>query len=410
MIKPVPKNQDGKLYQDMPNKGSLVLVRRKGKIHSCYIVDNKLLHLTTDETVGQIEGMICIAKVIDIVKNINAAFLRIKGERKCFISLNDLNAGRNLTRPGQTFAQGDNVLVQISKEASKGKEASATTAIKLEGKNCIVTTGTKALLFSQKISDEKKKMLAKEFAERDFQCPENLRIVVRTEVQSAEAVIAEANNLCEQLNKYYELANYRSDYSVLKERTPNYLEYIKTIDEKSCAKILTEDKELYDNIQKYITEVRPELSDKLHLYEDCLVPLNVLYGLEGKFSEIVSDKVWLKSGGFLYIEPTQAMTVIDVNTGKYDKKTGDEDTYFNINLEAAEEIATQIFLRNLTGIIVVDFINMTKKENKDALLDALSSFLRKNANPGRVFGFTRLGLVEITRRKTDKSIYEQISV
>jgi ribonuclease G len=147
------------------------------------------------------------------------------------------------------------------------------------------------------------------------------------------------------------------------------------------------------------------MREKLHFYEDCLVPLNVLYGLEGKLSESLSDKVWLKCGGFLYVEPTQALTVIDVNSGKYDKKSDREETYFRVNMEAAEEIATQIFVRNLTGIIVVDFINMEQKEHKDILLKAFTEFLQKDANPCRVLGFTRLGLVEITRKKTDKTIY-----
>ncbi len=414
MIKPAPKNQDGKLYQDMPNKASFVLVRRKGKIHGCLIRDNKLLRLTTDEENGRMEGMICIAKVMDIVPNINAAFLRISGERKCFIKLEDLQTGHNLTRPGMNFAQGDNVLVQIVKEPSKGKEASATCNIRMEGRLCVAAFGTSELLYSHKIDVNRKKVLEKQIKETGFKPLDGIQVIVRTEAGnekiSAADILKEAEELSTKLKDLLDKASHRSDYSVLCSVTPKYHEFICSMNENTCEKILTDDKALYEDMKIFLEEKRPDLASKLHLYEDCLVPLNVLYGLEGKLSEALADKVWLKCGGFLYIEPTQALTVIDVNSGKYDKKSDREETYFRVNMEAAEEIATQIFLRNLTGIIVVDFINMNCKENKDELLKSLSDFLQKDTNPARVFGFTRLGLVEITRKKCDKTIYEQILV
>ena len=417
MIKPAAKNQDGKLYQDMPNRGSLVLVRRKGKIHGCFIRGNRLLKLTTDDEKERMEGMICIAKVMDIVQNINAAFLRISGERKCFIKLDDLQNGYNLSRPGKAFAQGDNCLVQITKEPSKGKEASATCAIRLEGKYCVVSLGKTALLFSHKITSESRTKLENELKNVGFTPAEGIQIIIRTEAAkedvSIKEITDEAEFLCNSLNDMLEKAAHRSDYSVISGIIPKYQELISsfiTKDNVLFEKILTDDKEIYEETKTFIRQIHPEVLSMLHLYEDCLVPLNVLYGLEGKLTEATADKVWLKNGGFLYIEQTQAMTVIDVNTGKYDKKSNREETYFKVNMEAAEEIALQIFLRNLTGIIIVDFINMSKKENRDALLELLTNVLQKDTNPARVLGFTRLGLVEITRKKTDKTIYEQILV
>ena len=417
MIKPSLKNQDGKLYQDMPDKASFVLVRRKGKIHGCFIQNNKLMRLTTDEENGRMEGMICIAKVMDIVPNINAAFLRVHGERKCFIKLDDLQNGYNLSRPGKNFAQGDNVLVEITKEPSKGKEASATCNIRLEGKFCVASFGSGNILYSHKITSERRDKLKKELSDIGFTPQSGIQIIVRTEADNpnmtADEIIKEANKLSAQLIEFLEKAKHRSDYSVIRGVTPKYLEFIQSISEKKnilLDKILTDDKAIYEDAKQYLAEQLPEMAETLHFYVDCLVPLNVLYGLEGKLSEALSDKVWLKCGGFLYIEPTQALTVIDVNSGKYDKKSDREETYFQVNMEAAEEIATQIFVRNLTGIIVVDFINMAQKEHKDKLLKALTEFLQKDDNPCKVLGFTRLGLVEITRKKTDKTIYEQILV
>ncbi len=417
MIKPAPQNQDGKLYQDMPNKASFVLVRRKGKIHGCFIRNNKLLRLTTDEESGRMEGMICIAKVMDIVPNINAAFLRVHGERKCFIKLDDLQNGYNLTRPGQNFAQGDNVLVKITKEASKGKEASATSDIRMEGKLCVVSFGSTGVLFSHKITTKRRDILKQELSNAGFIPQNGIQIIIRTEAEdnnvSSDEIIKEADVLSNHLNEILEKAKHRSDYSIILGVMPKHLELIQSISDNNdivLDKILTDDKEIFEQTKLYLTERLPKMTEKLHFYEDSLVSLNVLYGLEGKLSEALSDKVWLKCGGFLYIEPTQALTVIDVNSGKYDKKSDREETYFRVNTEAAEEIATQIFVRNLTGIIVIDFINMEQKEHRDELLKALTVFLQKDVNPGRVLGFTRLGLVEITRKKTDKTIYEQILV
>lgn len=417
MIKPSPKNQDGKLYQDMPDKASFVLVRRKGKIHGCFIQNNKLMRLTTDNENGRMEGMICIAKVIDIVPNINAAFLRVHGERKCFIKLDDLQNGYNLTRPGKDFTQGDNVLVEISKEPSKGKEASATCNIRLEGKFCVASFGSGNILYSHKITSERRDALKQELSKAGYIPQNGIQIIIRTEANNtsvtADEITKEAVVLGTQLMEFLEKAKHRSDYSVIRGVTPKYLEFIQSISEKKdilLDKILTDDKAIYEDAKQFLAQQLPEMAEKLHFYEDCLVPLNVLYGLEGKLSEALSDKVWLKCGGFLYIEPTQALTVIDVNSGKYDKKSDREETYFQVNMEAAEEIATQIFVRNLTGIIVVDFINMAQKEHRDKLLKALTEFLQKDDNPCKVLGFTRLGLVEITRKKTDKTIYEQILV
>ena len=152
----------------------------------------------------------------------------------------------------------------------------------------------------------------------------------------------------------------------------------------------------------------PELRGDCLKYSDQLVSLGALFGVEKKLSEALSSKVWLDNGGFLYIEPTQAMTVIDVNSGKYDRNLTSEETYFQINLSAASEIVRQIALRNLSGIIIVDFISMKNKENNKKLLEKMSELFQNDTNSARIIDITKLGLVEITRKKTGKTIYEQI--
>lgn len=150
--------------------------------------------------------------------------------------------------------------------------------------------------------------------------------------------------------------------------------------------------------------------EKLRLYKDTQISLNRLYSLETKLSKALKERVWLKSGGYLVIQPTEALTVIDVNTGKaISGKKPTEETFFNINLEAAEEIAKQLRLRNLSGIIIIDFIDMQKDRNKELLISCLSKWIEKDPVKTVFVDMTRLNLVEITRQKVRKPLHEQIS-
>ena len=153
----------------------------------------------------------------------------------------------------------------------------------------------------------------------------------------------------------------------------------------------------------------PEALPALRLYQDSAVSLPNLYGLPAKIREACGKRVWLKSGGYLVIEPTEALTVIDVNSGKYTGKKGARDTFRLINREAALEIARQLRLRNLSGIVLVDFISMEKKEDEKELLQLLSTELKNDPVKAVLVDMTPLGLVEITRKKVRRSIYEQLS-
>ena len=144
------------------------------------------------------------------------------------------------------------------------------------------------------------------------------------------------------------------------------------------------------------------------LYEDKLLPLIKLYRLEQVLKEATQERVWLKSGAYLVIQPTEALTVIDVNTGKYEGRKNQQDTFLKINLEAAGEIAYQLRLRNLSGIIIVDFINMASGEYKETLLEELEKDLCNDPLKATLIGMTPLNLVEITRKKIRKPLREQM--
>ncbi len=410
MIKPTLKNQDGAEIGKDLNENTFLVIRRKGMVHGMLLEKGKLMRVSADDYCGNLKGMICIAKVIDVVKNIDAIFVRLPDKSKCFVSFSDCREALNLSA-NRFPRQGDNLLLQVTKDAAKGKEASGTMAVKLSGIYCVVTTGCGDILFSHKIANAKKEELSV-FAKtlKDI-VPDNMNVIFRTaisELSDLEFCRKEALELIESFSELISKAKTRKEYSVLKKPLKQYEELLLEVSNRNELRILVEDELLYEQLSGFVSENIPEHSSKCKKYSDKMVSLSALFGVEKKLSEALNTKVWLDSGAFLYIEPTQAMTVIDVNSGKYDRNLISEESYFQINAEAAREIARQILLRNLSGIIIIDFISMKKRENNEKLMKILSELFQNDSNSARIIDITKLGLVEITRKKTGKTLFEQI--
>ena len=188
---------------------------------------------------------------------------------------------------------------------------------------------------------------------------------------------------------------------------PEYLRLIKGSYSGEIHEIITDNHEIYKEIRQYIH--RMSMNEiRLTFYQDDLLPLYKLYGLESVMKNILSKNVWLKSGAYLVIEPTEAMVVIDVNTGKCIKGRKQDDTIFKVNMEAAKEIAAQLRLRNLSGIIIIDFINMDSEEQKRELVEELKQQIYKDKIKTSFVEMTKLDLVVLTRKKTEAPVYEQL--
>ena len=170
---------------------------------------------------------------------------------------------------------------------------------------------------------------------------------------------------------------------------------------------MTDDREIYTQICGEHTREK-DGKVPVRFYEDKLLPLSKLYRLEKSLEEALDRKVWLRSGGFLIIEQTEAFVSIDVNSGKFSDKKNTRETFRKINLEAAREIAFQLRLRNLSGIILIDFINMEEEEDKKELLRLLQSYLKKDPVKAAVVDMTPLNIVEVTRKKVEKSLEEEM--
>ena len=173
------------------------------------------------------------------------------------------------------------------------------------------------------------------------------------------------------------------------------------------GEVITDNKEFYEHLTAYCASNEKFQKINIRFYQDDQMPLSILYSIEKKMETALANRVWLKSGGNLVIETTEALTVIDVNTGKCEVKKGSEEVYYKINLEAACEIALQLRLRNLSGIIIVDFISMESAADEKELLAYLRTLVKYDKVQTTIVDITPLGLVEITRKKRNKSLREQ---
>ena len=240
----------------------------------------------------------------------------------------------------------------------------------------------------------------------------HFNIIVRTNAEDApeEPVTAEVSRIVTTMCDILKDAVTRKGLTRMYSPEESCLEDVQNMRATNLEKIITDIPEVYDSVRRYLGENEPGEAAKLEFYDDMQLPLNKLYSVESQISTALNKRVWLPSGGYLVIEPTEALTVIDVNSGKFtgNRKLKD-NTYLKINMEAAVEIGRQLMLRNLSGIIVVDFINLNTFEEKKELMSYLADILKADTVPTSVVDMTRLGLVEITRKKIRKPLHEVIA-
>ncbi|WP_077610861.1 Rne/Rng family ribonuclease [Clostridium sp. Marseille-P2415] len=355
-------------------------------------------------------GNIYIGKVSNIVKNINAAFVDIGNGQTGYLSLNDAGIHYADDRPYDgKLRQGDEIVVQVEREAVKTKAPVLTGNLNITGRYFVLTTGKKQIGFSSKITDQDWKREMKSYLESVKE--DGFGMIVRTNAPNGtmEELELELELLKDSLKKILDSAKHRTCYSLLYSSAPSYLTGLRDSLKSSLEAVITDEPDIYEAIRAYLTRYQPEDSELLTWYEDELLPLGKLYRIEKTMEEALGKRVWLKSGGYLVIEPTEALAVIDVNTGKYSGKKALRDTIMKVNLEAAGEIGHQLRLRNLSGIIIIDFIDMETEEDRRILVERLEEILSGDPVKTTVVEITKLNLVEVTRKKIRKPLYEQAS-
>lgn len=394
---------------ELEKNSKLVITKEEGRILTALLQDGKPVefHLEPEEE-DSLLGNIYIGKVQNIVKNIQAAFIEIKSGLPCYYSLEE-NVKPSYTSKmnSSRLVAGDELLVQVSRENMKTKAPTVTSNLSFTGKYLVLTSGNTRIGVSGKLTPFQKKelkTLLEEYRSDDYGW------IIRTNASqvTAEELRLEAVQLVQQYENLMERAKFRTCYSCLYQTPKSYLTKLRDTYSGRLDAILTDDRELYESMEEFLMEYQRGDLKKLAFYEDSLLPLGKLYNLDQALKDALKERVWLKSGAYLIIQPTEALTSIDVNTGKYDGHKALEATFLKINLEAAREIARQLRLRNISGIIIVDFINMKSPDSKKQLMDEFQAYLSKDPIKASLVDMTALELVEVTRKKVKKSLAEQV--
>lgn len=374
----------------------IFIERQKQILRIAIKEDNKLKECFIEEEIDEpMPGQIYKGKVQNIVPAIKSAFIDIGYEKNCYMYLDSKFNNTKLKK-------NEDIIVEVMKEDIGNKGAKVTNAFSIAGRYVVLETLHKDVKFSKKLYEEEIKSHIKE----NINKPEDVGITVRTNAASASI-----EHINEEIDKLYEIYK-----SILKDSRYSLKPKLLYSDEgiidrilrdnldENTHKIVVDNKKDYDYINEFIKN-QTDIKTSIEIYEAARTLLS-FEGIEKEIEKLRNNKVFLKCGGYIIIDKTEAMYVIDVNSGKNIKNNSMRDTVLKTNLEAAEEIARQIILRNLSGIILVDFIDMDNQEDKVAVMQALTTGFEKDKNKTVIYPFTELNLVQIARRRRGKTIYE----
>jgi ribonuclease E len=343
-----------------------------------------------------------------IEPSLQAVFVDYGSPRNGFLSINDVHPSyfpesfegtRRRPRIQDVFKKDDHVLVQVNKEERDTKGASLTTNISLAGRYLVLMPGTDLYGVSRKIEDEKERQKLKEIV-KQFKLPENMGFIIRTAGMGRTK--AELSRDLDYLLKLWQ--SIEKNVSAQEAPALLYKEHdivIRAIREHfspDISEILVDDKEVHKKVRDFFHQVMPRYENLVRLYQEKR-PLFNKYQLEEQVEQVYRRKIRLKSGGHILIEPTEAMVTVDVNSGSATKEKGIEDTAFRVNMEAVPEIARQLRLRDLGGIIVIDFIDMSQKHHKQEVEKEMKAVLRDDRAKTKMLRISGLGLLELTRQR-----------
>jgi len=354
--------------------------------------DTLMEYYEFSENDREILGDIRLGQVREVVPGINAVFMNVGENRPGFMPV---DKGRiSDYKPGQEF------LVQIQKAAIGEKGVVVTDHLSLTGQYVVLTPDNPKLGVSSKITEETERQRLREIG-KTFPEAEEIGYILRTESQGQrEAVLRrEAEKLYELFGKLQSRAKYSRIGETLYSAGTGLGKLILGFPVDQIEKIVIDDAYLMTRLQEELMIQRPALEGKFQLYQDAKWPVMDLYKISSQLQKAMQKRVMLQDGGYLFIEETEALAVIDVNTGKSIRGQLKEEAITAFNLKTVPLIVQQILLRNLAGIIVIDFIDMKKSEHQKQVLDALTEEFKKDRRKTQIFGFTRLELVEISRER-----------
>jgi ribonuclease E len=358
-------------------------------------------------------GNIYKAAVSRVEPSLQAVFVDYGTSRNGFLSINDVHpsyfpesfqGSRRRPRIQDVFKKDDHVLVQVNKEERQRKGASLTTNISIAGRYLVLMPGTDLCGVSRKIEDETERKKLKEIL-KQLKLPENMGFIIRTAGmgRTKTDLIRDLDYLLKLWQSIATTLEQKPAPSLLHKEHDVVIRAIREHFSSDISEILVDDKEVHKRVREFFHQVMPKHENLVKLYQEKR-PLFNKYQLEEQIEQVYRKRINLKSGGYILIEPTEAMVTVDVNSGGATKEKGIEDTAFRVNMEAAPEIARQLRLRDLGGIIVIDFIDMVQKKHKQEVEKAVKAVLKKDRAKSKILRISSLGLLELSRQRLKSSL------
>ena len=393
----------------------VMVITERGERDQIAVLEEDVLvqHYVTRTGARSMVGNVYLGRVQNVLPGMEAAFVDIGRGRNGVLYAGEVNYSPedlegNAPRIEQVLKSGQAVMVQVTKDPMGGKGARLTAQISLPGRFLVFAPDQNLSGISRRLPDEERKKLKTILKKVK---PAEHGVIVRTAAEGAseEAITHDLQRLIAQWDTIQKQAKKVKAPDVLSEEPELTVRVVRDLftDEEYKA-LVTDSPRVYDKVMDYVRDVAPDLEPKVSLHEGKL-PAFEEHRIEEQIHKALDRKVWLPSGGYLIIERTEAMTIVDVNTGKSVGKTNLEATVANTNLEAAKEVARQLRLRDIGGIIVIDFIDMLLEKNKKQVEDTMKEALAIDKTRSQVFEIGPLGLMQVTRKRVSGGLVESFS-
>jgi len=375
------------------------------------------LHIERTSARGLV-GNIYMGRVVRVLPGMQSAFVDISGERAAFLHVADIWGSRTNGHSGsggtpieRLLSEGQNLVVQVIKDPIGTKGARLSTQISMAGRFLVYLPQESHIGISQRIEAEEERQHLREKLQQLITPGEKGGFIIRTMAETAsdrelECDVAYLRKLWQGIQ---ERARDAAPLALLYQDLNLSMRVLRDFLHEDTARVLLDSRETFQACVEFAAEFTPDIVPRLEHYQGER-PLFDLYGVEDEIEKALARRVELKSGGYLIIDQTEALTTVDVNTGGFVGGRSFDDTIFKTNLEAAQVIARQLRMRNLGGIIIIDFIDMDTEEHRNAVLNEFRKALARDRTRMTVNGFTQLGLVEMTRKRTRESLAHVLCV
>ncbi len=382
--------------------------------------DNNLVEIHVERRGKErLVGNIYKGRVANVLPGMQAAFVDIGLDRNAFLYAGDILADTSDFEFGQQKSsppnlstgriedmvkEGQEIVVQVLKQPGGAKGARITTHVTLPGRMMVLMPTVNHVGVSRRIEDEQERARLKDIMEAIK--PKDMGIIVRTAAvdKTEEDFVGEIRFLSRLWERIVSRSAYLNAPRLLHAEESLIFRTVRDMFTSDVSDFIINDRDYFEKVAAVANIIAPQLKDRVHMYSGSSTNIFDDFGIQARIDKALEKKVWMKNGAYIIIDETEALTVIDVNTGKFVGDTNLQDTILAVNVEAAKEIARQLRLRDISGIIIIDFIDMDIEGNKQKVVEALEEALLKDRTKTNVLGITGLGLVEMTRKKVRKKL------